>query len=165
MTLSAATFIFVLTNSTEDIGRAAKKFGSPKLVDQNSHFTKPLPTTKDRTNGIITIRPSTKYVKSGSWRLNHEKGSMLRITNATQAGNSQPVRRHSNQNCAAAGEAKSRVRIGIASMSQFPSAFVQLQRHPPPCRCRLTLVKASTYESMANPIMTSVHSCTVNHGE
>ena len=60
-------------------------------------------------------------------RLNQETGVMMTtITKAVQTGNNQPVRRHSNQNWAAAGEPKSPRRRGRESTIRSKTILIQL---------------------------------------
>src|SRR6185436_20044169 len=90
---------------------------------------------------------------------------MTAITKAVQAGSNQPARRHSYQNCAAAGDAKSLRRLGKASMARPQNSLSQCSRRPPPHRCLATAVQAIKKAVNANPMSIVINHFSDNHGE
>src|SRR5439155_22886722 len=97
--LTAATFILITTMSPVASGRTATKAGSDKSVDQKSGFENPLPTGAARITGIARVAMRIRRVLAGSFRMCQESGPMTTSNRApAQSGNSEPERRHSNQN-------------------------------------------------------------------
>src|SRR4051812_23430723 len=98
ITLAAATFIFTTTMSAADKGLTATKGGTDRSADQKSGFEKAFPTGRANTTGITKVANSTPVTFAESF-MNHAIGPITeRSRMPTRRGNTEPERRHSNQN-------------------------------------------------------------------
>src|ERR1043166_2604996 len=97
--LRAATFILITTISPVASGRTATNGESDKSRDQKSGLENPLPAAAATITGIARVQARIHKVVPRSSRRCQETGPMTSTSIAPiESGNSQPMRRHSNQN-------------------------------------------------------------------